>query len=100
MTSFNAIVIGSGQAGNPLAHRLADKGWTVALTELGVRVGGVTVDLPAVVARKNGIVLEWRQGQEKHTASRPNITLHRGPARFTAAHAVAVGNEQLTAEHI
>ncbi len=134
MKTFDAVVIGSGQAGNPLAHRLADKGWTVALierehlggncvnfgctptktmlasaqvahearrgTDLGVRVGGVTVDLPAVVARKNGIVLEWRQGQEKHTASRPNITLCRGAARFTAAHTVAVGNERLTAEHI
>ncbi len=134
MPSFSAIVIGSGQAGNPLAHRLADKGWTVALierehlggncvnfgctptktmlasaqaahearrgTDLGVRVGAVTVDLPAVVARKNGIVLQWRQGQEKHTASRPTITLYRGAARFTAAHTVAVGNEHLTAEHI
>jgi pyruvate/2-oxoglutarate dehydrogenase complex dihydrolipoamide dehydrogenase (E3) component len=134
MTTFNAIVIGSGQAGNPLAHRLADKGWTVALierehlggncvnfgctptktmlasaqaahearrgAELGVQVGAVTVDLPAVVARKNRIVLEWRQGQEKHTASRPNVTLYRGTARFTAPHTVAVGKERLTAEHI
>jgi len=33
MNLFDAIVIGSGQAGNPLAHRLADKGWTVALIE-------------------------------------------------------------------
>jgi pyruvate/2-oxoglutarate dehydrogenase complex dihydrolipoamide dehydrogenase (E3) component len=30
---FDAIVIGSGQAGNPLAHKLADKGWRVALIE-------------------------------------------------------------------
>lgn len=134
MTSFDAIIIGSGQAGNPLAHRLADKGWTVALierehlggscvnygctptktmlasaevahaarrgAELGVRVDAVTVDLRAVVERKNRIVLQWRQGQEKHTASRPNITLYRGRARFTDPHAVAVGDEQLTAEHV
>src|SRR5574341_320625 len=33
MKTFQAIVIGSGQAGNPLAHRLADTGWTVALIE-------------------------------------------------------------------
>ena len=32
-SEFDAIVIGSGQAGNPLAHRLADKGWTVGLVE-------------------------------------------------------------------
>ena len=29
----DAIVIGSGQAGNPLAHKLADLGWSVALIE-------------------------------------------------------------------
>ncbi len=33
MKAFDAIVIGSGQAGNPLAHQLADRGWTVALIE-------------------------------------------------------------------
>ena len=30
---FDAVVIGSGQGGNPLAHNLADKGWSVALIE-------------------------------------------------------------------
>jgi pyruvate/2-oxoglutarate dehydrogenase complex dihydrolipoamide dehydrogenase (E3) component len=29
----DAIVIGSGQGGNPLAHKLADQGWSVALIE-------------------------------------------------------------------
>ncbi|MCH8080611.1 MAG: mercuric reductase [Proteobacteria bacterium] len=33
MKNFDAIIIGSGQAGNPLAHNLADRGWTVALIE-------------------------------------------------------------------
>jgi len=33
MKEFDAIIIGSGQAGNPLAHNLADSGWTVALIE-------------------------------------------------------------------
>jgi pyruvate/2-oxoglutarate dehydrogenase complex dihydrolipoamide dehydrogenase (E3) component len=33
MSHFDAIVIGSGQAGNPLAFNLADQGWTVALIE-------------------------------------------------------------------
>jgi pyruvate/2-oxoglutarate dehydrogenase complex dihydrolipoamide dehydrogenase (E3) component len=31
--TYDAIVIGSGQGGNPLSHRLADLGWTVALIE-------------------------------------------------------------------
>jgi len=30
---YDAIVIGSGQAGNPLSQKLADRGWTVALVE-------------------------------------------------------------------
>jgi pyruvate/2-oxoglutarate dehydrogenase complex dihydrolipoamide dehydrogenase (E3) component len=30
---YDTIIIGSGQAGNPLAYRLADLGWSVALIE-------------------------------------------------------------------
>ncbi len=30
---YNAIIIGSGQGGNPLAHKLADRNWKVALIE-------------------------------------------------------------------
>jgi pyruvate/2-oxoglutarate dehydrogenase complex dihydrolipoamide dehydrogenase (E3) component len=33
MTRFDAIIIGSGQAGNPLAHKLAEHGWNTALVE-------------------------------------------------------------------
>ena len=33
MTSFDAIIIGSGQGGTPLAHRFAALGWRVALVE-------------------------------------------------------------------
>src|SRR5260370_11298463 len=34
---YDAIIIGSGQAGNPLAYRLADLGWSVALIENNYR---------------------------------------------------------------
>ncbi len=43
MTKLDAIVIGSGQGGNPLAKKLADKGWTVALIEQG-HVGGTCIN--------------------------------------------------------
>src|SRR5271170_3687852 len=33
MSSYDAIVIGSGQAGGPLSQKLADLGWAVALVE-------------------------------------------------------------------
>ena len=131
---FDAIVIGSGQAGNPLAHRLADKGWRVALIErehmggscvnygctptktmiassqivyeakrgakLGVNIPEVSVDLPLIVARKNEIVRQWRSGQEKQAASRPNITVFHGSARFSGSRQVAVLGEELRADHI
>ncbi|MGB7951674.1 MAG: mercuric reductase [Candidatus Binatia bacterium] len=40
---YDAIVIGSGQAGNPLSHRLADHGWKVALVEQG-HLGGTCIN--------------------------------------------------------
>lgn len=33
MQTYDAVIIGSGQGGNPLAHKLADLGWKVALIE-------------------------------------------------------------------
>jgi pyruvate/2-oxoglutarate dehydrogenase complex dihydrolipoamide dehydrogenase (E3) component len=40
---YDAIIIGSGQAGNPLAYRLAEVGWQVALIEKG-NVGGTCIN--------------------------------------------------------
>lgn len=40
---FDAIVIGSGQAGNPLAEDLVDHGWTVALIEKA-QLGGTCIN--------------------------------------------------------
>ena len=40
---YNAIVIGSGQGGNPLAYRLADLGWTIALIEKAY-LGGTCIN--------------------------------------------------------
>jgi pyruvate/2-oxoglutarate dehydrogenase complex dihydrolipoamide dehydrogenase (E3) component len=131
---FDAIVIGSGQAGNPLAHNLADRGWKVALIErehlggscinygctptktmiasaqiaydalraheFGVHVRDVRVDMPQVVARKNRIVGEWREGQERQVAKRPTLTLFRGSASFTGPRTVIVAGETLVAPRI
>jgi pyruvate/2-oxoglutarate dehydrogenase complex dihydrolipoamide dehydrogenase (E3) component len=43
MSKYDAIVIGSGQAGNPLSHKLADHGWTIALIEKE-HLGGTCVN--------------------------------------------------------
>lgn len=43
MSKYDAIVIGSGQAGNPLSYKLADQHWTVALIEQE-ELGGTCVN--------------------------------------------------------
>lgn len=133
-TRYDAIVIGSGQGGNPLSHKLADLGRKVALIERkhlggtcintgctptktmvasaqvafyarnaarwGVRTNGVSVDLAAVVGRKDKIVHSFRSGQEKNVAKRPTLTLYRGHARFTGPHTLQVGNDAIEGERI
>jgi len=41
---YDAIIVGSGQAGNPLAYRLADLGWSVALME-EKNLGGTCINV-------------------------------------------------------
>lgn len=43
MKNYDAIVIGSGQGGNPLCYTLAEHGWTVALVEKSF-LGGTCVN--------------------------------------------------------
>jgi pyruvate/2-oxoglutarate dehydrogenase complex dihydrolipoamide dehydrogenase (E3) component len=134
MTHYEAIVIGSGQAGSPLSQKLADHGWTVALIEQehlggtcintgctptktmiasaqvayyareagkwGVRVGGVSIDLPRIVSRKDQIVEQFRSGWERRVASQKTLHLYRGRARFVAPHQVRVGEEVVESQRI
>ncbi len=134
MIKYDAIVIGSGQGGNPLAHRLADLGKRVALIEeeylggtcintgctptktmvasaqvahyarhaaqWGVRASNVSVDLPAVLARKNKVVGAMRAAQEKHVEKRKTLTLYREHARFSGSHQLSVGAHELESEWI
>jgi len=41
---YDAIIIGSGQGGNPMAASLADHGWTVAIIEKG-NLGGTCINV-------------------------------------------------------
>jgi len=129
---FDAVVIGSGQAGTPLSQKLAHQGWNVALIEgahlggtcintgctptkamvscaevahrvrnagqWGVRADNVGVDFPAIVARKNGIVLQFRSGQERSVQKQPRLRLYRGRARFSGPREVVVGEDRLESE--
>jgi pyruvate/2-oxoglutarate dehydrogenase complex dihydrolipoamide dehydrogenase (E3) component len=131
---FDAIVIGSGQGGNPLAYALADHGWTVALIEKaylggtcvntgctptktmvasaqiahyarsasrwGVKVENVRVDFPAIVARKNAVVQNFRAGHERSVEKRPNLHLYRGHARFLAPQKLQIAEDVIEGERI
>jgi len=44
MLKYDAIIIGSGQAANPLAHKLAEAGWKTALIEKKF-IGGTCINV-------------------------------------------------------
>lgn len=131
---FDAIILGAGQAGSPLAYALADQGWNVALVERdqlggtcintgctptktmvasaqvahyarnaarwGVRAADVSVDLAAVVARKDTVVGEFRAGHARKVQARPTLKLFDGTGRFRDARTVEVNGEELRSERI
>jgi pyruvate/2-oxoglutarate dehydrogenase complex dihydrolipoamide dehydrogenase (E3) component len=132
--SFDAIVVGAGQAGPPLVARLAGAGWKVAAverhlfggtcvnngctptkamvasahaahlarrgTDFGVNAGPVTVDMRAVKARKDAIILSARNGVEKGLRTNPNCTVFTGTASFASPTTMRVGDDLLEAPKI
>lgn len=66
----------------------------------GVKTGEVSVDLPAVMAMKEQLVQRFRSGIAGQIEQRENLRLYRGQARFSAAHRVRVGDDELESEHI
>ena len=131
----DVIVIGSGQAGVPLAARLSEADRRVILVEsghlggtcvnvgctptktmvasaraahvartaggLGVRADGVSVDLAAVVGRKEEIVDRWRSGVRKRLdRAGERLTLVRGRARFVGEREIEVGDDRYRANTV
>ncbi len=66
----------------------------------GVRTSDVSIDLAAVVKRKNRVVENSRSGQQKRVDERPNLHLYRGKARFVAPHRISVNDEALEGTQI
>lgn len=133
-TEYDAIVIGSGQGGTPLAAKLASRGEKVALIEprylggtcvntgctptkamigcaqvahyardashWGVRASNVSVDLPAIVKRKDAIVYRSRSGWEKSMNGEGQPRWIREQARFIGPKQVQAGSEVLRGERI
>jgi len=68
---------------------------------LGVHAGDVRVDFQAVVARKNVVVHQWRQGIVKRlTESGDNLTFVYGHARFVGPRIIEVAGERHGADTI
>jgi pyruvate/2-oxoglutarate dehydrogenase complex dihydrolipoamide dehydrogenase (E3) component len=66
---------------------------------LGVNAGPVSVDLAAVVDRKDAVVERWRRGVRAGLEEAgPRLELRSGHARFTGPREIEVGGERLAAE--
>jgi pyruvate/2-oxoglutarate dehydrogenase complex dihydrolipoamide dehydrogenase (E3) component len=134
MQTFDAIIVGAGQAGPSLAGRLTKAGWSVAFVErklfggtcintgctptkamvasahaahlarrakdFGVRVPEVSIDIAAVIARREAIVAASRNGVEKGLRNNPKVTVFTGTASFESPTTLRVGDGRLSAKHI
>ena len=132
--SFDAIVVGAGQAGPSLAVQLANAGRKVAMVErklfggtcvntgctptkamvasahaahlarrgsdFGVQAGPVSVDMRAVKARKDAIVLKSRSGVEGWLRGTKNCAIFSGTAAFESPNTMRVGDDLLEAPQI
>ncbi len=132
--TFDAIVVGAGQAGPSLATRLAGAGRKVALVErklfggtcvntgctptkamvasahaahlarrgadYGFQSSEAKVDLAAVVARKNAIVLKSRTGVENWLRNTKDCTVFAGTAVFESPRTLRVGFDLLEADSV
>ena len=131
---FDAIIVGAGQAGPPLAGRLTEAGQTVAVierklvggtcvnsgciptktlvasayaahvarrgAEYGIGTGDISVEMAAVKARKDKIVVGDREGVESWIEGMDGATLIRGHARFEGPHTIRVDDRALEADKI
>lgn len=66
----------------------------------GVDAGKVSIDMDAVIRRKNAYVSQSRGNWERKVADNKQIRLVRGLARFVGLRTVEVNGEQLTAPRI
>lgn len=139
MKKYDAIVIGSGQAGTPLSKKLAQAGYKTALVEqrwvggtcvndgcsptkamiasarlaymagkskeLGIGTGKITVDIEAVIKRKDEIVTRMRGNSETGIEETKGLDLIYGSASFSGEKELTVrcndgGEIQLSADLI
>ena len=88
MKTYDAIVVGSGQGGVPLATNLADQGWRVALIEKG-QLGGSCINYGCTPTKS--MVSSARIAQAARRA--PEFGIHPGKVEVNMAEIVARKNE-------
>jgi pyruvate/2-oxoglutarate dehydrogenase complex dihydrolipoamide dehydrogenase (E3) component len=132
--TFDAIVVGAGQAGPSLAVRLASAGKKVAMVErklfggtcvnngctptktmiasahaahlarrgpdFGFNACPISVDMRAVKARKDAIVMKSRNSVENWLRGTPNCTVFTGAAAFESPTTMRVKEDLLEARQI
>jgi len=132
--TFDAIVVGAGQAGPAIAQRCSREGLRTAVIErgavggtcvntgciptkalvgsaravhlarrgeeFGFRSGRVHVDFARVMARKDAVVRQSREGVEQWLRGMDGCELIEGEARFLAPGVLKVGDRELRAERI
>jgi pyruvate/2-oxoglutarate dehydrogenase complex dihydrolipoamide dehydrogenase (E3) component len=88
MTTYDAIIVGSGQGGLPLAQKLADIGWSVALIEKG-QLGGSCINYGCTPTKT--MISSARIAHYARTA--PRFGVHPGAIKVNMAEVVARKNE-------
>ncbi|NBC16862.1 MAG: FAD-dependent oxidoreductase, partial [Bacteroidetes bacterium] len=87
-TTYDAIIIGSGQGGNPLAHKLADADWSVALVERE-HLGGTCINYGCTPTKT--MVASARTAHVARRAA--DFGVHVGPVGVRMEEVVARKNE-------
>ena len=86
----------------PTKTMVASRRWRITRGKRRAGSAGehVSVDMPAVVARKNRVVQNSRKSIQKHIDARPNTKLVRGSAKFIAPHQVQVSAKVFESQKI
>ena len=101
--SYDAIVIGAGQAGPSLAHRLGEAGWNTAIVERHL-VGGTCVNVGCVPTKAlvGSARIAWhaRQAERFGVQVGPEVTVDMARVKARKDEIVGASHDGLTPDRI